>query len=88
MCHLEEAVVRAYGEVIGLRDVVHQGPEVLDSVKGGHLQNNPKLSRKKIEQKSRKQWEKVESGKQRDKQTNRHGTSEGTKEQTQFWDLV
>ena len=55
LCHLEQAVVGADGEVVGLRDVVHQGPEVLDSGKGGHLQNNQKLSRKKIEQKNNKQ---------------------------------
>ena len=42
LLNLEEAVVGADWEVVRLRDVVHQGPEVLDSVKGGNLQNKTK----------------------------------------------
>ena len=37
LSNLEEAVVRPDREVVRLRDVVHQGPEVLDGVKGRHL---------------------------------------------------
>ena len=37
LSNLEEAVVRPDREVVRLRDVVQQGPEVLDGVKGRHL---------------------------------------------------
>ena len=37
MSYLEETVVRALGDVVCLRDVVHQSPEVFDCVKSSHL---------------------------------------------------
>ena len=51
LCHLEQAVVGADGEVVGLGDVVHQGPEVLDSVEGRHLQNTPNCQGRKLSKK-------------------------------------
>ena len=74
--HLEETVVGANREVVGLGDVVHQSPEVLHSIEGRHLQDKLQIIKEKFEQKSSKQWQKPESREQRDmKQTNRHGTN-------------